>query len=185
MLGLIVFSNLHEGTREISSMKALARRRIVVDGEGNFLGRRRLLFVTVCHVGVVKGLKFLTKKFKNRVLILYNFELNNLKILLDCEETTRAIAHYHPCHRTYSGFHTGVMSSARSYSSFIPSKMYSHSCALWIRHSSHRLDLYLPCPAPKLHHTNHKTSHSAQLEAIVRKTYCALNFPDDLEKYML
>ena len=29
-------------------------------------------------------------------LILYNFKLKNLKVLLDCEETTRTMAHYHP-----------------------------------------------------------------------------------------
>jgi len=26
----------------------------------------------------------------------YNFELNNLRSLLDCEEATKAMAHYHP-----------------------------------------------------------------------------------------
>ena len=46
----------------------------------------------------VKGLKFRTRKFKYRALknwalILYNFDLKNLKILLGCEEVTRDIAH--------------------------------------------------------------------------------------------
>ena len=50
----------------------------------------------VWSVGVVKGPRFWTRKSKGRALILYNFELNNLRVLLDCEETTRDIAHYHP-----------------------------------------------------------------------------------------
>jgi len=50
----------------------------------------------VRSVGVVKGPRFWTRKSKGRALILYNFELNNLRILLDCEETTRDMAHYHP-----------------------------------------------------------------------------------------
>ena len=46
----------------------------------------------------VKGSKFRTRKFKYRALknwalILYNFDLKNLKILLGCEEVTRDIAH--------------------------------------------------------------------------------------------
>ena len=32
----------------------------------------------------------------DQTLILYNFELNNLKVLLSCEETTMIMTHYHP-----------------------------------------------------------------------------------------
>ena len=40
---------------------------------------------------------FELEKSKGRALILYNFELKNLKAKLGCEVTTRAMAHYHPC----------------------------------------------------------------------------------------
>jgi len=46
-------------------------------------------------IGVVKGLRFWTRKSKGRILILYNFELNNLRVLLSCEEANRSMTHYH------------------------------------------------------------------------------------------
>jgi len=52
--------------------------------------------LTPIQVRVVKGSRFWTRKSKGRALILYNFELNNLKALLGCEETARIMAHYHP-----------------------------------------------------------------------------------------
>ena len=45
---------------------------------------------------MVKGPTFWTRKSKDRALILYNFELKNLKVFLDCEETTRVMTRYHP-----------------------------------------------------------------------------------------
>ena len=60
------------------------------------------------RVGVVKSLIFWTRKFKdrvqkNRTLILYNFKLNNLKILLNCNSQLPlthgrcAAAEFFPC----------------------------------------------------------------------------------------
>ena len=48
------------------------------------------------RLGVVKGPKFWSRKTKGRALILYNFELKNLRAMLDYEEATRALAHSHP-----------------------------------------------------------------------------------------
>ena len=53
------------------------------------------------YLGAVKNLKFWTKNSKSQILkdcalILYKFELKILKILMDCEKTTRVMAHYHP-----------------------------------------------------------------------------------------
>ena len=39
---------------------------------------------------------FELEKSKGRALMLYNFELKNLRGLLGCKEATRAMAHYHP-----------------------------------------------------------------------------------------
>ena len=35
-------------------------------------------------------------ELENLTAILYNFELNNLRVLLGYEDTTRAMAHYQP-----------------------------------------------------------------------------------------
>jgi len=57
---------------------------------------------------------------KNRILILYNFKLNNLRILLDYEEITRAMVRYHPTH--------------------------THARVLLIPCAGERRDMLLPCP---------------------------------------
>ena len=43
---------------------------------------------------VVKGPRFWSRKSKSRTLSLYKFELKNLKVILGCEEATRAMVYY-------------------------------------------------------------------------------------------
>ena len=58
---------------------------------------------------------FELEKSKGRALILYNFELKNLRDLLGCEEATRAMAHYHPSpHLVYANINTELLLPARA-----------------------------------------------------------------------
>jgi hypothetical protein len=45
------------------------------------------------------------------MLILYNFELKNLKTLLDCEDVTIAMTHYHLAMHSIDGNRNGCFST--------------------------------------------------------------------------
>jgi len=57
--------------------------------------------------GGKRAVKSSLNNLKDRALLLFNFDLQNLKVKLDCEVTTRTMFHYHPYVQTHKNTRTG------------------------------------------------------------------------------